>query len=129
MFSDAESGAVCWTPARNAMSGLPKRAVVAGDDKVDDVEQRATRAETLIHLGELSHARQVLEGAELAPGKQATLDALQDEERRPPLPRGALPPDFAAPHARQTISIGRTHPSVGIFDRPGGEQQQQARPA
>ena len=50
--------------------------------QVDNVEQRAIRAETLIHLGELSHARQVLEGAELAPGK---LDALQDEERRPPI--------------------------------------------
>ena len=62
---------------------------------MDDVEQRAIRAETLIHFGELSHARQVLEGAELAPGNQATLDALQDEERRPPLPRGALPPDLA----------------------------------
>ena len=62
--------------------------------QVDEVEQRAIRAETLIHLGELSHARQVLEGAELAPGNQPTLDALQDEERRPPLPRGALPPDL-----------------------------------
>ena len=61
---------------------------------MDDVEQRAIRAETLIHLGELSHARQVLEGAEVAPGNQATLDALQDEARRPPLPRDVLPPDL-----------------------------------
>ena len=38
--------------------------------QVDDVEQRATPAETWIHLGELSHARQVLEA-----GNQATLDA------------------------------------------------------
>ena len=54
------------------------------------------------------HTRQVLEGPELAPGNHATLDALQDEERRPPLPRGALPRP-CAPHARQTISIGRTY--------------------
>ena len=33
---------------------------------MDDVGQRAIRAETLTHLGELSHARQVLEGAEFA---------------------------------------------------------------
>ena len=33
-------------------------------------------------MGELSHARQALEGAALAPGKQATLDALQDPERK-----------------------------------------------
>ena len=61
---------------------------------MDEMEERAIRAETLIHLGELSQARQDLEGAELAPGNHATLDALQDEERRRPLPRGALPPDL-----------------------------------
>ena len=32
-----------------------------------------------------------LEGAELAPGNQATLDAFQDEARRPPLPRDLHP--------------------------------------
>ena len=31
-------------------------------------EQRAIRAETFVQIGELSHARQVLEGADLAPG-------------------------------------------------------------
>ena len=44
----------------------------------DEVEQRALRAEGLIKMGELSHARQALEGAALAPGNQATLDALQE---------------------------------------------------
>ena len=61
---------------------------------MDEMEERAIRAETFIHLGELSQARQVLEGAEIAPGNHATLDALQDEERRRPLPHGALPPDL-----------------------------------
>ena len=42
----------------------------------DDVEQRAIRAETLVQVGELSHARLVLEGADFAPGNQATLDVL-----------------------------------------------------
>ena len=36
----------------------------------DEVEQRALRAEGLIKMGELSHARQALEGAALAPGNQ-----------------------------------------------------------
>ena len=61
----------------------------------DEVEQRALRAEGLIKMGELSHARQALEGAALAPGNQATLDALQDPERRPARPREPLPEDLA----------------------------------
>ena len=32
------------------------------------MERRAERAETLVHLGELSSGRQALEGAALAPG-------------------------------------------------------------
>ena len=44
---------------------------------------------------ELSHARQVLEDAALAPGNQATLDALQDPERSPAQPRELLPEDLA----------------------------------
>ena len=54
----------------------------------DEVEQLALRAEGLIKMGELSHARQ-------APGNQATSDALQDPERRPAQPREPLPEDLA----------------------------------
>ena len=46
-------------------------------------------------MEELSHARQVLEGAALAPGNQATLDALQDPERRPAQPHEPLPEKLA----------------------------------
>ena len=35
--------------------------------------QRLSRAEALVHLGELSSARQALEGADLAPGNEETL--------------------------------------------------------
>ena len=38
-------------------------------------------------VGELSAARQVLKGAELAPGTLATLHALTDLEKMPPLQR------------------------------------------
>ena len=60
----------------------------------DDVQQRAIRAETLVQVGELSHARQVLEGADLAPGNLATLDVLRDQSRRPALPREPLPEEL-----------------------------------
>ena len=44
-------------------------------------------------MGELSSARQALEGAALAPGNEATLRQLTDASRRPPQPRGPLPPE------------------------------------
>ena len=52
------------------------------------------RAERLVELGELSSARQELEGAAEAPGDQATWDKLQNECRRPQQPREPLPPDM-----------------------------------
>ena len=36
----------------------------------DNISGRVERAEALVHLGELSSARQVLEGAQLAPGSR-----------------------------------------------------------
>ena len=48
----------------------------------------------LVQLGELSSARQALEGAELAPGTQTTLNALKDPSKRPPVPRDPLPLDI-----------------------------------
>ena len=46
-------------------------------------------------MGELSAARQVLEGAPVAPGTHATLRALTDPERRPALPREPLRAEIA----------------------------------
>ena len=60
----------------------------------DNIEQRAIRAETFVQFGELSHAWQVLEGADLAPGNQTTLDALRDEIRRIANPREPMPAEL-----------------------------------
>ena len=60
----------------------------------NDVERRVTRTETLIYLGELSSARMVLEGGELAPRTVATLHTLQDARRRHPVPRAPLPQEM-----------------------------------
>ena len=57
----------------------------------DDIANRATRDEMLVHLGELSSARQALEGAAFAPGTNATLSVLTDETERPARPREPLP--------------------------------------
>ena len=49
--------------------------------QVDDLELRAARAEMLVQLGELSSARQALEGAALAHGDRHTLNVLTDANR------------------------------------------------
>ena len=59
--------------------------------RVPTVDQRADRAEHLVHLGELSAARMGLEGDPIAPGNDATLQALQDPRKRPSVPREPLP--------------------------------------
>ena len=64
-----------------------------------DGVQRASRAMSLVQVGELSAAPQALEGAALAPGSLATLRILTDPERRPPVPREAVSDrvSFSAP--------------------------------
>ena len=51
------------------------------------LERRAAGAEMMVALGELSSARQALEGEEVAPGTCDTFQKLKDETKRPPLPR------------------------------------------
>ena len=60
----------------------------------DDIQRRADRVQVLVQLGELSAGRHALEGASIAPGNQATLDALTDVGKRPPVPREPLPDDL-----------------------------------
>ena len=58
----------------------------------DESVRRAERADQLVHLGELSSARQVLESGELAPGTPETLRLLRARPAGPrdPLPAGIL---------------------------------------
>ena len=76
------------TRAAQASSRRPCRR----DD--DNLESRAARAEGLGHMGELSAARQALEGAVVAPGNRETLNALQNPVGRPPVPRDPIPQDI-----------------------------------
>ena len=56
----------------------------------DGIEKRANRALSLVQMGELSAARQALDGAPIAPGTLATLRVLTDPEKRPPSARQEL---------------------------------------
>ena len=62
---------------------------------LNDLERQASRAEALVHMGELSSTKQALEGAEVAPGCQNTLDLLRDESKRPWSARVPIPPTLA----------------------------------
>ena len=73
-----------------ARAGVKAKVRASRRSGRDDIKSRVRRAETLVHLGELSAGRQALDGAELAPGNLATLAQLTNPERRPPVPRDPL---------------------------------------
>ena len=72
------------------------------------MERRAERAETLVHLGELSSGRQALEGAALAPGNEETRRALTDATRRPPTPRAPLSEDLLTHQPAVPFMLSKT---------------------
>ena len=59
-----------------------------------------------VHSGELWSPRQALEGAALAPGNQATLNALTGDSRRPAQLRDPLPDRLLNLSPRGQISVG-----------------------
>ena len=56
----------------------------------DGDAKRASRVLSLVQVGELSAARQALEGASMAPGTNATLRELTHPDIRPPVPREGM---------------------------------------
>ena len=77
--------------------------------------EESRQSDQRMETGELSAARQALEGASLAP-RTLALRALSDPERRPPVPREGLLAMARVPHViLEAIKLGR-------FDSP-----QQAR--
>ena len=77
-------------------SAIARRRRGRRQSQQDDIENRVARAETLVQMGELSSARQALEGASVAPGTNATLSALKDESKRPSRLREPLPREVVA---------------------------------
>ena len=75
------------------------------------------------HGRELSAARQALEGAAVAPGTRATLNALKDPSRRPADPRDPLPDELTSfvPESRFVFDQDHVLPeSEVITSRSGG---------
>ena len=80
----------------------------------DDVDRRATRADLLVGMGEVSSTRQTLDGVELAPRTNITLQRLSDHPRRPTKIREPLPmevanhvPDVPLEHLRVLLDSRR----------------------
>ena len=67
-----------------------------------DLEHRVNRAMTRIQLGELSAGRMALEGADLAPGTEATLTQLR---QRPAGPQDPLPPEIVHVEPARLFSL------------------------
>ena len=63
-------------------------------DTTNDEAKRVARAMARVQVGELSAARQALEGASVALGTLATLAELTNPERRPPVPRQPINRDI-----------------------------------
>ena len=74
---------------------------------MDTVEKRVERAEALISMGEISAARHALEGSPVAPGNEDTLNALRDEDRRPPVPRDPIPEEILRAVPARPFEVGQ----------------------
>ena len=86
-----------WLTLLDASSQCDEQAAVARRRRRrqgDDVQKRAVRAEMKVALGELSSARQALEGEEVASGTRETLRMLSDESKRPRQLRDPIPPEI-----------------------------------
>ena len=90
---------------RHSSSGLRRKTspLTTEEEKV----RRARRAETLVHQGEVSRARQVQCSQARAPGTRATLNELRDPERSPPRLSEAIPPEVSGHCPQHQFKLDR----------------------
>jgi len=81
------------------------RAASANSSPAATPERQASRARQLVHLGELSAARQVLTAGPLAPGTADSLQELQDPARRPNAPYAPLHPSLSEFQPDQPVDL------------------------
>ena len=81
------------------------RAATTTSSPASTPERQASRARQLVHLGELSAARQALTAGPLAPGTANTLQELQDPARRPNAPYAPLHPSLSEFQPDQPVDL------------------------
>ena len=74
----------------------------------------AARAEKLVAMGELSAARQGLEGASVAPDTLRTLQELTNPEKRPAWPQSPIPPDIDSYELEEQLNLKRWRFRTGL---------------
>ena len=74
-------------------------------DPAEASERKRQRACAKVRQGELSRARQVPTAAELAPGTEATWDALTDAAKRPPEKRVATPAELLQCQPERSVQL------------------------
>ena len=89
-------------PGRGRM--VSKRKLVARFEMF--VRGECNPRQALVYLGELSAARQALEGAEVAPGSIETLNALR---KRPAVPREVCPPELIRHRPEVLFALDEDH--------------------
>ena len=82
-----DSGSRYWKHPSSCLFKEQQQVADGDGGQKDTIERRAARAFELCQLGELSSARQALEGAAIAPGDSRTEKLLKDETRRPRVAR------------------------------------------
>ena len=81
------------------------QAITPNSPPDPSLERQATRARQLVHLGELSAARQALTAGPLAPGTAETLQELRDPTRRPNEPYAPLHPSISELQPDQPVHL------------------------
>ena len=81
------------------------QAITPNSPPDPSLERQATRARQLVHLGELSAARQALTAGPLAPGTAETLQELRDPTRRPNEPYAPLHPSLSEFQPDQPVHL------------------------
>ena len=99
-----------WVQLLRVSSQCDEKAAVSrrrqGRRRGHEVERRVARAETLIHLGELSSARQALEGSELVPGNHGNSRHFERPKTSPSSASGTIASTNDGFPAGGAVSVG-----------------------
>ena len=72
----------------------------------DELAKRVSRAEALVHIGEVSSARQALEGSSLAPGVRSNSQCVERSDQTTTPPTDAAPQGVVEPRTTGALQFG-----------------------
>ena len=105
VFARGECLALIKTCRADAESGNAATSRRRRRDTGDDLSKRAKKALQLVQWGELSTARQALEGVAVARGSERSLAQLTDPVRRPELPREPIARELMEHNLHEQVEL------------------------